>query len=313
MVEHDEICGLGEMAPVGYGDPQTAEGAEIALRAVEEVLLDFDPSRISAIEEQMLNRGVPSAARAAVNTACWDWLAKRAGLPLYRLLGLERETVPTSITIGICAPEEARAQAEQIAAESPECCIKIKLGSSDGVESDKQRYLAVHDGAPHAKLRVDANGGWNSLQALSMMGWLENRGCEYVEQPVHHDDEDGIRCVAESRKLPLYLDENIHTSKDLPRWANYCDGVNLKLMKTGGVSEALRLVATARAIGLSTMIGCMSESSVGIGAGAHIASLFDHVDLDSHLNLNPDPADGLGFSNGRVLPADRVGLGVSLK
>lgn len=312
-IEHDGIRGIGEMAPVGYGMPQTADSAEAALAPVAANLTGMLPDRIAELEELVSNADVHSAARAALNVACWDWVSCRARLPLYRYLGLVRRTVATSMTVGICEPEEAREQALRIRSDFPDCAIKIKMGSQDGYESDQERYEAIRSVSGGAKLRVDANGGWATEVASSMVRWLAERGCEYVEQPVHHEDEDGIRSVFSQRKLPIFLDENIHTSPDVPRWAPYCDGVNLKLMKTGGISEAMRSVAVARAMGLSTMIGCMSESSVGIAAGAHIASLFDHVDLDSHFNMNPDPAEGLVFENGKVLPSEREGLGVCLK
>lgn len=313
IVEHEGLCGLGEMAPVGYGEPQTAETAQRDLTVAIPELDKLEPSRLSRIERVLTDLQVQPAARAAVNIACWDWLGKRAGLSLHRLLGLERQTAATSITIGICSPDEAREQAKQIFMDHPECAIKIKMGGQDGHEADQLRFMAIQEAAPNSKLRIDANGGWSSQVAIEMMRWLHDRGCEYVEQPVHHEDIPGIRDAARHRSLPMFLDENIHTAADVPVWADFCDGVNLKLMKTGGISEALRLVHTARALGKKAMIGCMSESSVGIGAGAHIASLFDYVDLDSQFNMNPDPAIGLLFEDGRVLPNFDPGLGVDLK
>jgi L-alanine-DL-glutamate epimerase-like enolase superfamily enzyme len=312
FVEHDGLIGLGEMAPVGYGEPQTAETAHRDLATVIPELDGLEPSRISRIDEVLFECGVLPAARAAVNIACWDWLGKRAGLPIHRLLGLERKTEATSLTIGICSPDEAREQAEHIASEHPKCPIKIKMGDQEGHEADQLRFMAIREAAPHSKLRIDANGGWSSKIAIEMMRWLQERGCEYVEQPVHHADTSGIKDAARHRSLPIFLDENIHTAADVPVWADHCDGVNLKLMKTGGISEALRLVHTATALGKQVMIGCMSESSVGIGAGAQISSLFDFVDLDSQFNMNPDPASGLLFEFGRVLPNSLPGLGVEL-
>lgn len=311
-VEHDGIRGVGEMAPVGYGVLQSAEIAEESLASFAERLEGVSPDQLSTTERISIEAGAPSAARAALNIACWDWMARRAGIPLYRYLGLDRRTVPTSMTIGICDPQDAGEQAAEIRSKWEWCPIKIKMGSPDGFESDRERYEAIRAASGGAVLRVDANGGWSAEVAVEMIEWLSQRECQYVEQPAHHDDHDGIRFVFSRRKLPIFLDENIQTSHDVVRWAAYCDGVNLKLMKTGGISEALRLVAVARAMDLSTMIGCMSESSVGIAAGAHLASLFDHVDLDSHFNMNPDPAEGLIFQNGCVLPSDKAGLGVCL-
>ena len=142
-----------------------------------------------------------------------------------------------------------------------------------------------------------------------MIAWLAERGVDYVEQPLAQGQEAELPAVFATRKLPIFLDESVPDSRSVPAIADRCDGVNLKLMKTGGVTDALRLVATARAHGLKTMIGCMSESSVAIAAGASLGALFDYIDLDSHLNLKPDPADGAPIASGIVLPAERPGHG----
>lgn len=125
--------------------------------------------------------------------------------------------------------------------------------------------------------------------------------------------EDQLSDLFKGRALPIFVDESCRMSSDIPGFADRVDGVNLKLMKCGGITEALRIVATARAFGLQTMIGCMGESSISIAAGASLGALFDYIDLDSHLNLDPDPADGAPFSGGITLPADRPGHGGQLK
>lgn len=164
----------------------------------------------------------------------------------------------------------------------------------------------------HVKLRVDANGGWTVDQARHMIRWLWERDVEYVEQPLAEGFEHLLPELFSGSRLPIFCDESCRTSDDVPLLADRADGVNLKLMKTGGITEALRLVATARAHHLQTMIGCMSESSVAIAAGASIGALFDHIDLDSHLNLNPDPAEGAPIIDGVIVPSDRPGHGAIL-
>jgi len=176
-------------------------------------------------------------------------------------------------------------------------------------------YAAVKEAARNyaVTLRVDANGGWDLAGAQSMMLWLKERGCDYVEQPLHHQADDQLPALFAGRALPIYIDESCNFAKDAARLAGCIDGANLKLMKCGGISEALRIVATARAHNLKTMIGCMGESSVAIGAGASLGALFDHIDLDSHLNLLPDPASGLSLDAGVVnVDAKRPGHGVTL-
>jgi muconate cycloisomerase len=193
--------------------------------------------------------------------------------------------------------------------------LKIKLGSPEGRDHDREHFLAAAEAARpfNVSLRVDANGGWTVAEALEMNRWLADRGVEYVEQPLVRGGEDGLPELFANRPLPIFVDESIRVSGDIPALADRVDGINLKLMKCGGVTEALRIVATARAHGLKTMIGCMSESSIAIAAGASLGALFDHIDLDSHLNLNPDVAEGAEIADGIVLPADRPGHGGRLK
>ena len=232
-------------------------------------------------------------------------------MPLHRLLGLPRRAVPTSVTVGINPPEVTRERVTETLRKDGARCLKIKLGSPEGRDHDKAHFAAAAEAAApfRVKLRVDANGGWTPGEAIMMDLWLAERGVDYVEQPLAEGMESELPAVFAARRLPIFLDESVKDGGSVPKIADRCDGVNLKLMKTGGVTEALRLVATARAHGLKTMIGCMSESSVAIAAGASLGALFDHIDLDSHLNLAPDPADGAPIVDGVVLPADRPGHG----
>ncbi|MCC5992861.1 MAG: dipeptide epimerase [Rhodobacteraceae bacterium] len=257
--------------------------------------------------------GAGACALAALDMALWDLRAKQAGMPLYRLLGLARRGVVSSLTVGINLPEVVRERVPLLL-ERGARALKIKLGSADGIEADKAMFAAVHQAAAGsgAVLRVDANGGWSLEDARQMMGWLAARGVEYVEQPLVEGAEDQLPELFKTRALPIFVDESCRFSADIPRFAHCADGVNLKLMKCGGITEALRIVATARAYGLRTMIGCMGESSVSIAAGASLSALFDYIDLDSHLNLDPDPASGAPFQDGVTLPADQPGHGGTL-
>jgi L-alanine-DL-glutamate epimerase-like enolase superfamily enzyme len=160
-------------------------------------------------------------------------------------------------------------------------------------------------------MRVDANCGWTEADARIMIPWLAERRVEYVEQPLACGDEESLAALRPA-PVPIFLDESIHSATDVPKFAHLVDGVNVKLMKSGGISEAIRIVHTARAFGLQTMLGCMSESSLSIAAGVHIGPLFDHLDLDSHLNTADDPIIGLGFEHGRVTQSGRPGLGVDV-
>lgn len=311
-LEADGIVGIGEMAPIGYNGGQTAEQASQALTGVAHDLARLSPGDLRLVETALLESGVPSAARAAVNMACWDWLAKKANLPLHRIFGLPRSSPRTSLTVGIDSPEDVARRTEEIVREFPLAPIKLKLGGDGGIEADKARFLAAQGAAEGRAIRVDANGAWSLDDAIAMSAWLSDNGCEYLEQPVSHEREDWLPDLFSRRSCPIFLDECVHCAADVIRVGAYCDGVNVKLMKSGGISEALRIVATARAMGKQTMVGCMSETGVAISAGAAIASLFDYVDLDSHFNIAADPSTGITYEDGRVLPGLAPGLGVTL-
>lgn len=303
---HEGVGELSTATASAWTGPRGKEQLEAFL--TPERLLDPNPHDLDAASREA---GIDPPARAALDVALWDLLAKRAGMPLYRLLGLPRRAVATSVTIGINPPEVTRERVPEILRTTGAKCLKIKLGSPEGRDHDREHFAAAAEAsAPFgAILRVDANGGWTPDEAIEMIGWLADRGVDYVEQPLAQGQESELPAVFASRRLPIFLDESVPTSAAIPKIADRCDGVNLKLMKTGGITDALRLIGAARAHGLKTMIGCMSESSVAIAAGASLGALFDHIDLDSHLNLDPDPADGAPIVDGVVLPADRPGHG----
>ncbi len=303
--------GIGELSPA-TGSAWTAERGREQLTEFAATI--GNEGSIHTIYRLMRKANIDPPAMAALDIALWDLLAKRAGLPLYRMLGLPLPTVPTSVTIGINPPEITRGRVPDILRMTGAKCLKIKLGSPSGRDHDKEHFIAAAEAAApfHASLRVDANGGWTVNEANEMIPWLAVRGVEYVEQPLAEGQESELPHIFKNRKLPIFADETIRFSTDVLKVADRVDGINLKLMKCGGITEAVRIVATARAHGLQTMIGCMSESSVAIAAGAAIGALFDHIDLDSHLNLNPDPADGAPIIDGVIVPTERSGHGSQL-
>jgi len=308
------ITGWGETVP---GRSEGAETAEECRSQLESFWKDEYRSR-SVYEIYRLGReqGLAPCVLAGLDTALWDHKAKVARMPLYRLLGLPFPSTPTSLTLGINSPEVVAERIPELVAGTGIGALKVKLGSPEGLEADRAMFAQVIESCrpfPGLKIRVDANGGWSVEDAARMMKYLASHGVEYVEQPLPEGLEDGLPQLYKDRPLPIYVDESCRFSEDIPALAATVDGVNLKLMKCGGITEALRIIATARSFGLSTMIGCMSESGIAISAAASISGIIDHIDLDSHLNLDPDPAEGSLLSAGVVIPSERPGHGAWLK
>ncbi|MCL6755515.1 dipeptide epimerase [Nostoc sp. CCCryo 231-06] len=311
-ISQDGIEGWGEASPFGVGNHrQSTDTIKDALQQVVPLLQAFSPLQRQEIEQILTQHQIPSAARAALDMAMHDWLGKRVGLPLWQIWGLDRNTiVPTSVTIGINSPEGARARARDWLQFTDVRLFKVKLGSPDGIDADKKMLLAVQEEAPLLEFFVDANGGWSLEDAIAMCNWLANLGIKYVEQPLPRGQEKSLAKLKEHSPLPIFVDESCFTSSDIPDLANYVDGINIKLMKSGGLTEAMRMVHTARACRLQVMFGCYSDSSLANTAALQLAPLADYLDLDSHLNLIDDPFTGALLKQGRVLPNDLPGLGV---
>jgi muconate cycloisomerase len=309
---HDDIEGWGEASPFGVGNyGQSTETIKDYLQQLAPVLQPFSPLQRQEIEQLFIKHQVPSGVRAALDIAMHDWLGKRVGLPLWQIWGLDRQAiVPTSVTIGIDTPERARIRTRDWLELTDVRLLKVKLGSPQGIEADKEMLLAVQQEATTQECFVDANGGWSLADAIAMCNWLADLGIKYVEQPlVRGQEEDLIQLKAQS-PLPIFVDESCFNSTDILRLANYVDGINIKLMKSGGLTEALRMVHTAKACGLQVMFGCYSDSTLSNTAAAQLAPLADYLDLDSHLNLSDDPFTGALLQEGRVIPNDLPGLGV---
>lgn len=314
-ITKDNITGWGELAP---GNSEGADTAKQAQEQLEFFLKELaDNLSVYEIHQYAKQQQLAHCALAGLDIALWDWLGKKANLPLYRLLGLGLPTVPTSVTIGINTPQTIKARIPLILEQGRFKALKVKLGSPEGIEADQAMFSQVVESAkPYAvAIRVDANGGWSADDAIRMMNWLikKDPNMEYVEQPLREGQESELPKLFKNRPLPIFVDESCRLSSDIPKWADCVDGVNLKLMKCGGITEALRIIATARAFQLKTMIGCMGESSLSISAGAALSGLLDYVDLDSHLNLEPDPCSGAALVNGIVTPNENSGHGAHIK
>jgi L-Ala-D/L-Glu epimerase len=298
-IRHDGVSGFGEAAPIDrYG-----ESAESALAYIEDHAdsLGDDPFALDAIEERLEPR--EWAARAAIDAALHDLQGKLVELPVWRLLGLRREGPPTSWTIWLGDPDD---MARRAARATDYLRLKLKLGGRDGLDVDRVRAVRAATDVP---LQVDVNEYWALDEALAALPQLAELGVEYCEQPLPAGDPGGARLKRDS-PIPIYVDEDCHRLEDIAACAPIAHGVNVKLAKSGGIREAVRMAHAARAHGLGVMLGCMIESGLGISAAAQVASLCDHVDLDGNLLLAEDPWPGVELRDGVQVPSDEPGLGV---
>jgi L-Ala-D/L-Glu epimerase len=298
-VRHGDVSGFGEAAPIERYD----ESAESALAYIEEHsdVLGNDPFALDEIESRLPPR--EWAARSALDAALHDLQGKLTGLPVWRLLGLRRVGPPTSWTVWLGDPDDMARRAEQAGRFRR---LKLKLGARDGRDVERVRAVRSVTDVP---LQVDVNEYWTLDEALESLPQLAELGVEYCEQPLPAGDVGGAQLKGQS-PIPIYLDEDCHRLGDVAACADRAHGINIKLAKSGGIREAVRMANAARALGLGVMLGCMIESGLGISAGAQVASLCDHVDLDGNLLLADDPWPGVDFHDGVQVPSDQPGLGV---
>jgi L-Ala-D/L-Glu epimerase len=302
-IRHGGHVGRGEGAP----DDRYSETVEACRAFIDSAggALGDDPFALEAIELRLRARGGSVVGCCAVECALHDLVGKLVGQPTWRLLGLADRTPETSYTIGIDSIEGTADRARR-ASEAGYRRLKVKLGGA----ADLERLEAIR-AVCDLPLRVDANEGWSLEEARLLMPALIALGVELIEQPFPAGERAAFRELREiGSGIPLVVDEGCHTLRDVADVATYADGVNLKLAKTGGIREAVRMVHAARALGLVVMLGCMIESSLGISAAGQFASLCDFVDLDGHLLISDDPAEGLGLEDGRIVLSQRPGLGV---
>ena len=302
-LSHKDTTGYGEGAPIArYG-----ESAESAKAFVQEhsALIGDDPFALEEIGERLAAAPGEQAAKAAIDGALHDLQGKVLGVPAFRLLGLPRSGPPTSWTVWLGDPDDMARRAEKAASSYRR--LKLKLGGGDGL--DVERVQAVGH-ATDLPLMVDINEWWSLDEALESLPQLAKLGVEYCEQPLPAGDEGG-RLLKERSPIPIYVDEDCHTLADVLTCGEIAHGINIKLAKSGGIREAMRMAHAARAMRMGVMLGCMLESGLGIAAGCCVAPLCDHVDLDGNLLLREDPHPGVELVDGVQVPALAPGLGVS--
>lgn len=294
LSDSDGIVGIGEAAPSAVYKETPAMVLDFYKR-LDASKFSFDdiPGSMANLEK---SAPIPAAARCGINVALVDGAAKRARKAIYDLYGLgfrEKHHV-TSFSIGIDSPEIIK---EKVLAAPHYPVLKLKTGDS----RDKENLAALRAVAPTKPVRADANEGWKTKEhALEMLEWLASDGyIQFVEQPMPRTTSDkDLIWLKERSPLQLFADESCHTIKDVPRCAECFHGVNVKLVKTGGLSMAHDTLQAARKAGLKTMIGCMIETSVLISAAANLSELCDYIDVDGNLLITNDPYLGVTAKEG---------------
>ena len=331
-LEHDGVVGQGETGGFETGHRSFSteavagelEAALPLLQGLDPASRPWDPSMRQALDPVLDPLSPP--ARCGLDLALHDWWGRRLGLPLWRLWGLDpRACSATSVTLGLGTVEQVLARLERWQQQLgvPPSRVKLKLGSPDGPGHDQALVTAVAvalagttlAGVAPAELQVDANGGWDLPTARRLIPWLADHGVVLVEQPLpaqadREADTAGFAALDRDCPIPLVADESCWDLADLLRLAPHVDGVNIKLLKSGGLSEALLMARTARRLGLDLMLGCYSDSALLNGAAAQLLPLVRWPDLDSHLNLLDDPFEGPVRIGDRLEPSPRPGLGV---
>ena len=312
------LTGLGEAAPNFEVCGETVEGTAQALAAMAPLVAGRDPLEREAVLGLLEPwRLAHAAALAAYDIALWDLAGKAAGLPLRALLGGARTRIPNAMTIGILPLDETVAEARAILAGGRFMEIKLKLGLDP--ELDVARVRAVREAVgPDFPLHVDANQGYDREGALRVLAALEPSRIAFCEQPVPARDHEALAWVSARSPVPVMADEAVHTPEDALALVRLraCAMLNIKLQKVGGISRALDVLAIARAAGLPCLIGCMTETVVGIAAGAALAlgsPTVAHVDLDGHVDLAFNPATGgVAEDAGQLIVPAAPGLGLEL-
>lgn len=310
----DVLITLRHGSFVGHGEasmpPYLGESIESVCQFLSHVDVNQfdDPLRTDQILSYFMNLQPGNfAAKAALDIALHDLVGQILGQPLWRLWGLSPERCTyTTYTIGIDTPEVVRQKTREV--EGRFGRLKVKVG----VPGDRELILAIRS-VSSLPLTVDANQGWSDPeQALRQIEWLEKQGVIMIEQPLPKHDFEGLRWLTERSPLPIILDESVQGPADVLRLRGCCHGINIKLMKCGGLAEARKMVDIARLQGMQVMFGCMTETSCAVTAAAQLAPFADYLDLDGNLLITNDPfAGGMQVVDGKVTLQDGSGLGIT--
>ncbi len=303
-LKDNELSGFGEAT----SNPYYGVTIENMIVSLENVRTLVEEGNYSSAED-LWEKTHPflasnSFAQCALDEAAHDLFAKKKGERLYENWGLSIQNNPlTNFTIGIDTVEKMVSKMKEL----PWPIYKIKLGTDEDL-----RIVQELRKDTDAIFRVDANCAWTAEQAIQLAPELKKLGVEFIEQPLAASDIEGMKKVFVESELPVIADESCIVESDVKNCHGLFHGVNIKLTKCGGLTPAKRMIAEAKNLGMKTMVGCMTETSVGISAIAHLLPLLDYVDMDGSLLISNDPASGVTFDFGRVLYANRNGTGAVL-
>lgn len=315
QAEHEgrSYIGMGEAVPAKfYGEDQDSVCAFYDRLIADNTLGDLDPLDMVGFEARMAVFEGNGAAKSALDMAMYDLKGKIANQPVWQMLGLDATRVPkSSYTIGIADLDTVRHKTE-VALSRGYDILKVKLGSPEDMACLKLIRSIVDDGPlPLVTIRVDANAAWTLVDAMPMMAALHEMGVEFVEEPLRLDssqaDYEALKAMS---PVMLMADESCRTLKDITRCSELFGAINLKHTKTGGLTEAMRMILAARAFQLKIMLGCFTESSLSISAFAQLAPMVDYADLDGALLTAADPFEGIRFEGNTFHLSARPGLGV---
>lgn len=304
QIQGGDKIGFGEAAP-SYFYHENSETIRQVLNSVSPLIRESTLS-VQPIMSEIGNKIIGnSAAKAGIEMALLDLAAKRESKALGSYLEIaESRILVTSFTIGLDSVEMIK---KKVVAAEAFPILKVKLGTPRDYE-----IIEAIRSITDKPLRIDANEGWSKVEAVEKINWLETQNVELIEQPLPACDIENTAWIRERVHLPIFADESVKRSQDIEKLAASFDGINIKLMKCGGIYEALNMVKKAKQFNLSTMLGCFLESSLGITAAAHIAPLFDFIDLDGALLLKDDPFIGVNILNGEITLPDKPGIGAEL-
>jgi L-alanine-DL-glutamate epimerase-like enolase superfamily enzyme len=293
--EHQGVVGLGEVSP--------SRRYHESLESVQAWFSKHPPSASSPFAFDDLLAGVPPAARCLLDVALHDWIGKSLDVPLWQYWNLDSAQTPiTSFTIGLDTTQKMLEKLEEIR-EHPVIKVKLALGRDlEILEALRSRYTGI--------LRIDANEAWTAEEAVRLLTEMQHLDIELCEQPIPAGTPEQLRWIRERVSIPIVADEDAKNAEDILKLRGCVDGVNLKLVKTGGLRGAIDAIRTARALGMKIMLGCMVESSILTTAAAHLTPLVDWADLDGPFLVAEDPYSGVIYNNGKLVLPTAPGLGV---